>query len=262
MTLPKPTLIFLLVTVSFTSIMVLFFCKPIPQDQNFHHFADICSMFSVANFCNVISNLVFLVIGITALQKLRSNKLAVITQIKAAYYIFFTGILLVAFGLAWYHYNPNNTTPVWDRLPMTIAFMSLLSIGLAEFVSITAGRIGLMPFLVTGIFSIAWWQYGELHHTGDLRLYALVQFLPILLLVLLFLSGHFLYNTKWGYLTLFSAYVLAKLAEHFDAGIYKLTSGLMAGHLLKHILTAIGLWLFEVYLQKRKSYPPPSGAIK
>ncbi|MES2849885.1 MAG: alkaline phytoceramidase [Bacteroidota bacterium] len=254
MTLPKPALIFLLVTVSFISTIVLFFCKPIPQDENFHHFADIRNIFSIANCWNVISNILFLLIGITALQKLWSNKLVVIAPIKAAYYVFFTAILLVAFGSAWYHCNPNNITLLWDRLPMTIAFMSLLSIGLAEFVSIRAGRIGLIPFVVTGMFSIAWWQYGELHDNGDLRLYVLVQYLPILLLVLLFLFGHAVYNTKWGYLTLFGAYVLAKLAEHFDAGIYKLTGGLMAGHFLKHIITALGLWLFVVYLQKRK--PP------
>jgi hypothetical protein len=103
-----------------------FFVKPIPQDENFHHFADIRSMFSVANFWNVMSNLIFLLIGITALQKLWSNKLVLIAQVRASYYIFFTGLLLVAFGSAWYHYNPNNSTLVWDRLPMTIAFMSCL----------------------------------------------------------------------------------------------------------------------------------------
>jgi hypothetical protein len=253
MKLSKPALSFLLGTVSFVSIIVLFFCKPILQDENFHHFADVRNIFSVTNFWNVISNLIFLLIGIAALQKLHSNKLAVVTQIRAAYYFFFIGILLVAFGSAWYHYNPNNTTLMWDRLPMTIAFMSLLSIALAEFISVTAGRIGLIPFLITGIFSITWWQYGEQQHHGDLRLYALVQFLPILLLALLFLFGHSVYNTKWGYLTLFGAYVLAKLAEHFDAGIYKLTGGLMAGHFLKHIIIAIGLYLFVVYLQKRKA---------
>jgi len=73
-----------------------------------------------------------------------------------------------------------------------------------------------------------------------------------LLLVLLFLFGHTVYNTKWGYLILFGAYALAKLAEHFDAAIYKLTGGAMAGHFFKHIITAIGLWLFLVYLEKRK----------
>jgi hypothetical protein len=173
-------------------------------------------------------------------------------QVKAAYYIFFTGILLVAFGSAYYHYNPNNITLVWDRLPMTIAFMSLLAFALAEFVSVTAGRIGLIPYLLIGIFSIVWWQYGEQHNNGDLRLYALVQFLPLVLLLLLLVFGQPAFKTQWGYWALFIAYLLAKLAEHFDAAIYNFTGELMAGHLLKHLLSAAGLWLFLVYLQKRQ----------
>lgn len=252
MRISKKALALLLAIVTIVSVIVLFFSNPIPQDTNFHRFADIRTLFSIANFWNVISNLAFFLIGIVALQKLWSNKLVLITEIKAAYYIFFAGVLLVAFGSAYYHYHPNNTTLVWDRLPMTIAFMSLLSIGLAEFVSITAGRMGLIPFLLTGIFSIVWWQYGEQHNNGDLRLYALVQFLPILLLTLLFFFGHFAYHTKWGYLALFGAYILAKLAEHFDEAICKLTGEMMAGHLLKHLITAIGLLVFLIYLQKRK----------
>lgn len=252
MALSKTTLKFLLIAVSLVSGIAMLFVKPIAQDEAFHHFADIRSIFSVANFWNVISNTVFFLIGITALQKLITGKLTVVTQVKAAYYIFFTGILLVAFGSAWYHYNPNNTTLVWDRLPMTIAFMSLLAFALAEFVSVTAGRRGLIPFLFTGLFSIVWWQYGEQHNKGDLRLYALVQFLPLVLLLLLLVFGQPVYNTQWGYWALFIAYIFAKLAEHFDVAIYNFTGELMAGHLLKHLLSAVGLWLFLVYLQKRK----------
>jgi hypothetical protein len=252
MALSKKLLSYLLVTVSLVSCIAMLFVKPIPQPAAFHHFADIRNIFSVANFWNVISNAVFFLIGITALQKLLSGKLAVVTQVKAAYYIFFIGVLLVAFGSAWYHYNPNNITLVWDRLPMTIAFMSLLAFALAEFVSITTGCIGLIPFLLTGIFSIAWWQYGEQHNNGDLRLYALVQFLPLVLLLLLLVFGQTLYNTKWGYWALFIAYILAKLAERFDVAIYNFTGELMAGHLLKHLLSAAGLWLFLLYLEKRK----------
>ncbi len=252
MTLSKTALKYLLVTVSLISAIALLFIKPIPQDEAFHHFADIRSIFSVANFWNVISNLVFFGLGVTALLKLYKRKLAIVGQIKAAYYIFFTSVLLVAFGSAYYHYNPNNITLVWDRLPMTIAFMSLLSFALAEFVDVNIGRRCLITFLLTGVFSIAYWLYGELHNNGDLRLYALVQFLPILLLLLLLLFGRPIYNTQWGYWALFSAYILAKLAEHFDVAIYKITGELMAGHLLKHLLSAFGLLLFLVYLGKRK----------
>lgn len=251
MNLSKPKLKLLLIIITVASITVVFFLKPIPQDNNFHHFADTRSVLSIGNCWNVVSNILFLLIGIGALQKLRQNKLVLITEVKAAYYTFFIGVLLVAFGSAWYHHQPDNNTLVWDRLPMTIAFMSLLSIALAEFVSIAAGRIGLIPFLLTGIASIVLWQYGELHHHGDLRLYLLVQFLPILILLLLFVFGKGPYSI-WGYLSLFVAYFIAKLTEHFDTAIYGLTGGLIAGHFIKHIITAIGLWLFLLYLQRRK----------
>lgn len=230
----------------------MLFVNPIPQPEAFHQFADIRHLFSVVNFWNVISNTLFFLIGITALQKLVNKKLVIVAEVKAACYSFFMGVLLVAFGSAYYHYQPNNFTLVWDRLPMTIAFMSLLSVALGEMLSVTAGRRGLIPFLGSGIFSIAYWQYGELQHHGDLRLYALVQFLPILLLLLLLLFGQRRFTTQWGYWALLAAYILAKLAEHFDAAIYTITGELMAGHLLKHLLSALGLWLFLLYLGKRK----------
>lgn len=251
MKLPKSKLKLLLVVVSLVCIIAVFFLKPIFQDISFHQFADSRKFFSIENFWNVVSNLFFLVIGVAGVQQLRLNKLILAKEIKAAYYIFFIAVMLVAVGSAWYHYHPGNDTLVWDRLPMTMAFMSLLSIALVEFVSVTVGRIGLIPFLLAGIGSIAWWQYGELHHHGDLRPYALVQFLPIILLTLLFLFGEPVFN-RWGYIALFVCYLLAKLAEHFDLAIYNLTSGLIAGHLIKHIITAVGLWLFLLYLQKRK----------
>lgn len=253
MEISKTTLKYLLTGVAVMAAVAMLFVQPIPQPEAFHQFADIRHVFSVANFWNVISNTVFFLIGVTALQKLVSNKLVIVAQVKAAYYSFFMGVLLVAFGSAYYHYHPNNFTLVWDRLPMTIAFMSLLGIALAEMLSVTAGRLGLIPFLGTGLISIAYWQYGELQHHGDLRLYALVQFLPILLLLLLLLFGQRRFTTQWGYWALLAAYILAKLAEHFDAAIYTITGELMAGHLLKHLLSAQGLWLFLVYLQKRKA---------
>ncbi len=38
----------------------------------------------------------------------------------------------------------------------------------------------------------------------------------------------------------FGAYVLAKVAEHFDAAIFAATG--MGGHALKHLLAALAAW--------------------
>jgi hypothetical protein len=52
----------------------------------------------------------------------------------------FVGLQLTAFGSSYYHLSPNNSRLVWDRLPMTIAFMSMVAAIIAERISL---RIGL-----------------------------------------------------------------------------------------------------------------------
>jgi hypothetical protein len=46
---------------------------------------------------------------------------------RSPYFIFFLGVALTAFGSGYYHANPGDAGLVWDRLPMTIGFMSLLA---------------------------------------------------------------------------------------------------------------------------------------
>ena len=71
----------------------------------------------------------------------------------------------------------------------------------------------------------------------------MVQFLPLVLIPLI-LS---LYPSKvtpshyvWGVLAL---YLLAKAAEVLDVRIYTITGGL-SGHTLKHLVAAVGVYLF------------------
>jgi hypothetical protein len=103
---------------------------------------------------------------------------------------------------------------------MTFAFMSLLSIGFAEFLSVKFGRVNLIPLLFIGLFSVCYWYWGELHDAGDLRIYALVQFLPVVLLLVLLVFGQPIFQNQYGYWELILAYALAKLVEHFDVKIY------------------------------------------
>ena len=113
-----------------------------------------------------------------AVYKLYKAQLKIMAAAQQSYTIFFIAIACIAFGSAYYHWQPNNSSLVWDRVPITIAFMSLFSFALAETVSCRLGRMVLFPLLFTGILSVACWYWGEIHGSGDLRLYALVQFLP------------------------------------------------------------------------------------
>jgi hypothetical protein len=119
--------------------------------------------------------------------------------------------------------------------------MSLFTALLADRVSWLLGRALLWPLVVAGLASIAWWVRGEAVGHGDLRAYGLVQFLPMILgplILLMWREGNIAARPLWlG----FGAYVLAKVAEHFDAAIYA-AGGLLSGHSLKHLLAAAAAW--------------------
>lgn len=225
---------------------------PIAQDPAYHRFADRRSVFGISNFLNVVSNLPFVLIGSMGMHHIgiRKNKdrLGGPTML---YFSFFAGVFLIGFGSAYYHYRPDNQTLVWDRLPMTIALMSFFCVLIGEYISERRAMQLFAPLLVLGLASVAYWHITELEGQGDLRLYALVQFLPVLLapvILWLYNSGGLDRRAVWGLLGMF---VAAKIAEHLDAEIYSL-SGWVSGHTLKHLGMAAGIWFIYRDLRKRQ----------
>src|SRR5207244_12895519 len=90
------------------------------------------------------------------------------------------GVVLTGLGSAWYHAAPDNARLVWDRLPMPLVFMGMLSAVVAERIGVAAGLVLLPVFLASGLASIAYWHASEAAGAGDLRPYVLVQFFPAL----------------------------------------------------------------------------------
>lgn len=243
----------LIVLVSLLAITAIWLQGAIPQDPAYHQFVDGREYFAIPNFWNVVSNLPFLLVGLLGVYKLFSpGSVQVLLENRAAYRMFYAGIALLAFGSGYYHLWPESRTLVWDRLPMTVAFMALFSVVIAEFLSIRLARILLWPLLGLGVFSVLYWYFGELEATGDLRLYAIVQFVPMLIMpvVLLCFRSHF--TRVSGYWWLLVGYVLAKLFEHFDREVYQLT-GIVSGHSLKHVSAALGMYVLLLSYEKRKS---------
>jgi predicted membrane channel-forming protein YqfA (hemolysin III family) len=218
----------------------------------YHDFADQRALGFIPNFWNVVSNAGFFVVGVYGLWLLLLRcRLQVVPSLRLSYTLFLAGVTLVAFGSGYYHWRPNNQTLLWDRLPMTLAFMALLSVTLGEFLAITWARRSLWPLLLIGVMSVLFWFCGELRGAGDLRPYALVQFLPMILMLVLFVLGRSKFEPISGYWWLFGAYVLAKVFEHFDGQILALTHGVMAGHAMKHVCAALGLWALLLCYKKR-----------
>lgn len=213
--------------VTAAAIVGAFFLEPIPQDPAYHDFADERELFGVPNFWNVATNLPFLVAGIVGLA--RHRRLAS-SLLRTHYVLLCVAVTLVAFGSAWYHLAPSNPTLIWDRLPMTVAFMALVSAVIADRISWALGRGLLWPLIALGIGSIAWWIRTEAAGHGDLRPYAIVQFLPMLLVPLILLLYRGAGITASRLWLAFGAYAVAKFAEHVDL------------HSLKHLLAALAAW--------------------
>src|SRR5207244_8457104 len=58
---------------------------------------------------------------------------------RAPWIALFVGSVLSAFGSAWYHLAPDHARLAFDRLPMTIVFMSLFAAVLNERVRVPVG---------------------------------------------------------------------------------------------------------------------------
>lgn len=227
--------------------------EPISQDIKYHLFTDQRTILNIPNFWNVLSNLPFLLVGALGLYSiLRLRNIVLVAEMKTAYILFFAGVSLVAFGSGYYHLSPGNESLVWDRLPMTIAFMALFSIIIAEFVSTQLAKLILWPLIIFGIFSIIYWHTTESEGNGDLRLYILVQFLPMIIIPLILIFFKSPFNHTSGYWMLLGAYVLAKVFEYFDEAIFNLLP-LLSGHSIKHVIAAVGIFmLLKAYRNREK----------
>jgi len=213
--------------------------SPIPQDPSYHLFADTRTLLSVHNFWNVASNLPFLVVGLIGLAVIsRHGPTTCLPGLQSAYVVFFSGIFLTAFGSAYYHLNPANGPLIWDRLPMTIGFAGLFSIIVGEFISVLGARRLLIPLLMIGYASVEYWAFTESRGVGDLRPYAVVQFLPMLLIPFILLNREPVIGTAKYYWLMLLFYVLAKVFEQLDVAIFSLGE-LISGHSLKHLFAAM-----------------------
>ncbi len=199
----------------------LFVSRPLPQDEAFHRFADARTILGVPGFWNVVSNLPFAVIGILGLFEFRGLTDRVL----------FSGVLLTAFGSAWYHLAPDDTRLVWDRLPMTLVFTSFVVAAFAADRRKETSRWILALLVAVGAVSVCWWAA-----TNDLRPYAVVKFGAILfVLPSMFRSKHGGY--LWATLGLFA------LAEALEMTDHAMGLGfLLSGHTLKHLFAGAATW--------------------
>lgn len=251
----KPGAIRLMLAIALVAVLGTGFLSAIPQDPSYHAFADTAGYFGVPNFWNVASNLPFLVVGILGLMAAHRGK-GGLPELKTHYLVFFAGVCLTGLGSGYYHWHPDNQTLAWDRLPMTIAFMALLAIVIGEHVDVRASRWLLWPLLLVGMASVGYWQWTESQGRGDLRLYGLVQFLPMLIIPLMLVSLPSRFDSTRHLWWMVIAYGASKVLEYFDHGLFRLL-GFIGGHPLKHVAAALGAYAFCLALRHRTLVSSP-----
>jgi len=234
----------------FANYLISFIFYPSPQNPDYHHFADTRSYLGVPNFCDVASSVGFVLVGFWGLYGLLQHEQGMRWPERTPWLVFAVGVLLTGMGSSYYHWHPDNDTLVWDRLPMTMAFMGLFSAVLCE-----CGQARLLwslPGLVLcGLTSVWYWYYTEQHHAGDLRPYLLVQFLPMVVIPVMVLFRSSCWSHQHELWWVWCAYGLAKIAEAGDAVVYHATSELVSGHTLKHVLATVAVVIVLRMLRRR-----------
>jgi hypothetical protein len=242
------------------TVAAAFLLPPVPQPLDYHDFADQRGALGLGNFLDVVSNVAFLLAGLAGLFVVFSGRACFeFPAERWPYAVFFLGVLLTAAGSAWYHLAPDNESLFWDRLPMTIAFMGLVSSQVVDRISVRAGLLLLGPMLLVGLASVVYWIVTERAGAGNVLPYALLQGYAVIVLLLMAALLRSRYTRANDLYFIFGWYVLAKLLEHFDAHVLAV-SHLVSGHSLKHVAAAVAGFVACRMLARRTLLEPAQTA--
>ncbi len=228
--------------------------SPIPQPLAYHDFAEQRTLLSIPHVGDVVSNIAYLVVASLGFAFLMGrdgrDRLAGFED-RLAYLVFFAAIAAISVGSAYYHLNPTNQTLLWDRLPMAVAFTAIFAAFVGDRIHARAGAFVVLPIAVAlGIASLVYWHVSEAAGRGDLRFYFLVQALAIVLVPLncaLFRGRH----TSGRFVVyILVLYGLGLACELLDDGIYRFLGGIVSGHTIKHLLTALAIYMVVPMLRR------------
>lgn len=224
----------------------------------YYQFADARTLLGVPHFMDVVSGLPWLVVGILGLLFVARTPARQHDspfgdgQERAAFGLLFSAVALLALGSGYFHLAPSPATLLWDRIPMAVAFMSLFAIVLRERVGGPVARGLFVPLVVLGVGSVLHWHYTEFLGRADERLYALVQYFPMIALPILLLWFPAARSRGRDLWLAVGFYAVAKVFELTDGPVFAFTHGLVSGHTLKHVCAVVAtIWLLRMMVDRR-----------
>lgn len=251
------TRVFILLVVVMTLIVAAFLSPPTPQPDAYHEFVGQHTYLGIPNFGNIVSNLPFLWVGIAGLIFLHKEKkrnscgAGFVLPEHRPYLVMFICTILVFSGSAYYHWAPDNHSLFWDRLPIAMGIMALLTAVWQERIPTKQPDGVLVVLVLLGAASVMYWIWSEQQGSGNLNYYIATQGGAILLIILLVTFFPSRYSRGSDFYAVLGWYALAKLAELLDEPVYQL-GGIISGHALKHLLAGLAVYWVLRMLKRRE----------
>jgi hypothetical protein len=203
----------------------------------YHDFADQRGWLGLPHALNVLSNLLFGLMGLWGLAWLRRVPAGRIGAAQRALVgVFFIGLMLTLLCSSAYHWEPHDTGLCFDRLGMSLAFAGLLGLAAADRIGARAG-LWLAAFVAVAAPAtalIAW--------NGNMTPWAVLQGGGLALLLALAVCLRRAGALGFSILAVIGLYAVAKALELADAPVFALTGGLISGHSAKHVVAALAGW--------------------
>ena len=214
-----------------------------------HPFVDARVFWGVPNAMDVLSNLPLGLAGLMGLLMLRGKRMLPATRRAMA--VFFVGLMCACFGSAVYHWAPDASGLMLDRLGMAVTFAGALALALAERVGPTAAKVALPAMLASAALS------GALAYTqSNVLPWGVVQFGGMALVAWAAWQPRLDTAVGVSFTALIGLYAVAKLCELNDETIFHLSGEWISGHTLKHLAAALAAWPVIVTLMRQNAQAP------
>lgn len=218
----------------------------IAQPAHYNDFADHSAQLGIPHAGDVLSNAGFALVAIWGWLALWPHRNS--DRLRdgwPGYRLFLIGLLLTAFGSAFFHLAPGNGRLTWDMLPIALVGAGLLVGVRGDTQRHATTNIEAIALGLYAVASVAWWVVTDRHGAGDLRPYLVLQVLPLILIPLWQAIHRAPRIERIAFAAAMGLYVLAKIAEMLDHPIAD-ALGFVSGHTLKHLIataaTAAVVW--------------------